>query len=98
MANGNGNLWSAAASVFVAVAVGVFTMIAVWEHKQRSNEHEEIAHIIQIEMQQLVCTSKLNVFVAMQPKDMRLTLQDIPSEYWLCMPRSLLPEPNKTVR
>ncbi len=89
------NLWSAAASVVVVLAISVFTVTAIWEHRQRSAEHEEIAHVIRLEMQQLVCTSKLNVFIQMQPKDHMLTLQNIPSEYWLCMPRTLMLEKPK---
>ncbi len=89
------DMWSSAATVFVVVALAGLTVMGAWEHGKRSAEHEEIAHVIRLEMQQLVCTSKLNVFIQMQPKEHMLTLQNIPSEYWLCMPRTLMLEKPK---
>lgn len=92
------DIWSAAGTVFIVVSMAILTTISVYEHRQRSFEHQELQHVIQLEMQQLVCTSKLNVFIQMQPKETQLRLEEIPSEYWLCMPRSLLPEKNKVIR
>jgi hypothetical protein len=103
MANGNGKIWSAAATVFVVIATSVFTMIAVWEHANRRQEHEIIIVRIRTEMElirqqaneninALVCTSKLNLFFQTQPKGTQVTWQDIPSEYWPCMPKNLIDE------
>lgn len=89
------DVWSAAGTVFIVVALAGLIAMGAWEHGKRSAEHEEIAHVIRLEMSQLVCTSRLNVFIQMQPKDTHLTLQDIPPEYWLCMPKSLVLEQRK---
>lgn len=89
------DMWSAAATVFIVVALAALTVMGAWEHGKRSAEHEEIAQVIRIEMGQLVCSSKLNIFIQMQPKDHALTLEEIPTEYWLCMPRTLIRQQQK---
>lgn len=83
--------------VIIVVALSALTGISLYEHKQRSREHVEMAHTMSLELQQLVCVSKLNVFIQLQPKEPPLTLDSIPGEFWLCLPRSVLPK-NKTDR
>ncbi len=102
------DMWSAAATVFVVVALAVLTAVAAWEHRNRREEHEHIEETIHQDMKlireqaqanidALVCTSKLNLFFQTLPKGSTITWQDIPNEYWPCMPKNLIEE-RKTVK
>jgi sensor domain CHASE-containing protein len=97
------DMWSAAATVFIVVMIGIFIVVAVWEHRARREEHEHIEQVIHADMElirqqaqanieALVCTSKLNLFFQTLPKGKEISWQDIPNEYWPCMPKNLVGE------
>jgi sensor domain CHASE-containing protein len=94
-------MWSAAATVFVIVMIGVFVVVAVWEHRARREEHMHIEEVIHADMEAIraqqeanvnaiVCTSRLNLFFQTLPKGRDITWNDIPAEYWPCMPKNLV--------
>lgn len=102
------DVWSAAGTVFIVVAISGLIGIAVYEHGQRQAEHERIEQVIHTDMElirrqaqeniaALVCTSKLNLFFQTLPKGRQISWADIPAEYWPCLPRNLVEE-QKTIK
>lgn len=101
--NGN-SIWSAAATVFIVVVCSLFILIAVWEHQNRKEEHEVLKNLVHQEndlvrqrMDAVICTSKLNLFFQTLPKGQVMSWQDIPDEYWPCMPKNFI-EQKKSIR
>jgi hypothetical protein len=99
---GFGTIAASGATVFVVVALALMCGIALWEHYQRRIEHEDIAELIRTEnkltrtqMESLICTNRLNLFFQTLPKGKELTWQDVPQEYWVCIPRNLI---ERTIR
>jgi sensor domain CHASE-containing protein len=97
------DMWSAAATVFVVVALAAITVMGVWEHRNRQEEHQHIEDVVHADMEAIraqqqanvnaiVCTSRLNLFFQTLPKGRDISWSDIPSEYWPCMPRNLVGE------
>lgn len=91
------DIWSAAATVIVVVALSALTAVAAWEHDLRREEHRELEKLIREEMgfireQQATnaCTARLNLYFQALPKGREITWKDIPSEYWTCMPKNLI--------
>ena len=86
--------------VFVVSFSGVIVQTG-WEHERRSEEHARMENIIHAEMTEtrrefkqsidvLICTAKLNLFFRSLPPGHVITWQDVPSEYWSCMPPNLI--------
>jgi hypothetical protein len=48
-------------------------------------------------MDAVICTSKLNLFFQTLPKGQVMSWQDIPDEYWPCMPKNFI-EQKKSIR
>jgi hypothetical protein len=46
-------------------------------------------------MEALICTNRLNLFFQTMPKGKEIAWQDVPQEYWPCMPKTLL---DRTIR
>lgn len=93
------DMWSAAATVFVVVAVSAFMIIAIWEHRERAEEHQRMFALIRAEnesvrqkMDNVICTTKLNLFFQTLPKGEPIVWQNIPAEYWACLPKTLIDE------
>ena len=81
--------------VFVVSFSGVIVQTG-WEHEKREQEHAQIEALINqnmkwiLEQQQIgICTSKLSLFIQTMPKGITITWQDIPADYWPCMPKNL---------
>ncbi len=98
------DMWSAAATVFVVVAISAFMVIAIWEHHNRQVEHQVIEGIIRTEnesvrqrMDAVICTTKLNLFLQTLPKGQPIVWQDIPAELWPCTPKTFIEE-RKTLK
>lgn len=98
------NLWSAAGTVFVVIALSALSGTAVWEHQNRKEEHEMLESLVRTEnesirqkMDSMICTSKLNLFFQTLPKGQVISWQDIPNEYWPCMPKNFVEE-RKSIR
>jgi hypothetical protein len=92
-------MWSSAATVFVVVALAGLTVMGVWEHNQRSEEHNNITITVRNEsaslktkMEEVICTSRLNLLAQTLPKGQAIMWQDIPRELWPCMPRNFIDE------
>ena len=101
--NGN-SIWSAAATVFIVVLLGLFVGIAIYEHENRKEEHHVIEALVRAEnesvrqrMDAVICTTKLNLFFQTLPKGQPIVWRDIPAEYWGCMPKTLIDE-RKTIQ
>lgn len=78
--------------------------MAVWQHNHREEEHQELEALVRKEnasvrekMDAVICTSKLNLFFHTLPKGQVINLQDIPHEFWPCMPKNFIEEP-KSIR
>lgn len=78
--------------VVITIAMSALAAVTIWENGNRKDEHERLEQVIHGEIQQLVCVSKLNLFFQTQTKSTPLSWQDIPSEYWPCMPKNLIDE------
>jgi len=98
------DIWSAAGTVFIVVVISALTAIAIWEHDNRQEEHQILETLIRTEnesvrakMDQVICTSKLNLFSQTLPKGQAIGWQDIPQEFWPCMPKNFIDE-RKTIR
>jgi heme/copper-type cytochrome/quinol oxidase subunit 2 len=83
---GFGSIITHGTTVFIVVALAALTFVALWEHRQRSEEHDEIA-----------CLVKLNLFMHTLPKDTPVTWRQIPQDYWPCLPRNIV-DSEKTIR
>jgi len=98
------DIWSAAGTVFIVVALSALTVMGIWEHENRNEEYRALDTLIRaenesvrIKMDAIICTSKLNLFSQTLPKGQIITWQDIPQEYWPCMPKNFIDE-RKTIR
>jgi hypothetical protein len=98
------DIWSAAGTVFIVVAISALTVMGIWEHDNRQEEHAALQALIRSEsesvrakMDAIICTSKLNLFSQTLPKGQAIGWQDIPQEYWPCMPKNFIDE-RKTIR
>jgi len=93
------DIWSAAGTVFIVVVLSALTVMGIWEHNKREEEHRILESLIRAEnesvrvkMDTLICTSKLNLFAQTLQKGQAVTWQDIPQEYWPCMPKRFIEE------
>ena len=97
------DMWSAAAMVVFVLSFSGVIVQTGWEHDRRSTEHKQIIDTIHTEMELtrktneqnldvLICTAKLNLFFRALPQGQHVTWQDVPSEYWSCMPKNLIDE------
>jgi len=98
------DIWSAAGTVFIVVVLAALTTMGVWEHDSRKEEHRILESLIRAEnesvrakMDTLICTTKLNLFAQTLPKGQSISWQDIPREFWPCMPKSFI-EDQKRLR
>jgi hypothetical protein len=98
------DIWSAAGTVFIVVVLAALTVMGIWEHDNRKEEHRIIDTLVRQEnasvrakMDQVICTSKLNLFFQTLPKGQVINWQDIPDEYWACMPKNFVEE-RKSIR
>jgi len=71
--------------------------MGVWEHDTRKEEHRILEVLIRDENESLkekmdlvICTGKLNLFALTLPKGQPIGWQDIPQEFWPCMPKNLI--------
>jgi hypothetical protein len=69
------DIWSAAGTVFIVVVMSALTVMGIWEHDNRKEEHQALESLIRAEnepvrvkMDMLICTSKLNLFSQTLPK------------------------------
>jgi len=65
--------------VFIVIALAALTGMAAYEHFKRFHEH---VHIL--------CGIRLNAYLYTIPKGEDITLQQIPAEYWECLPHNVL--------
>lgn len=93
------DVWSAAGTVFIVIGLSALTVMGVWEHDARKDEHHRVESLIRAEnesvrqkMDQVICTGKLNLYFQTLPKGQQISWQDIPSELWACMPRNIIDE------
>ena len=93
------DIWSAAGTVFIVVVLAALTVMGIWEHDSRKEEHRIIEGLVRAEnesvrqrMDAVICTSKLNLFFQTLPKGQPMSWQDIPSEFWPCMPKNFIEE------
>jgi hypothetical protein len=93
------DVWSAAGTVFIVVAIAALTVMGIWEHENRQDEHRIVESLIRAEnesvrqkMDVVICTGKLNLFFQTLPKGQPIKWQDIPNELWACMPKNLIDE------
>jgi hypothetical protein len=98
------DIWSAAGTVFIVVVMSALTVMGIWEHDNRKEEHEAIQALIRaenesvrIKMDTIICTGKLNLFAQTLPKGQAISWRDIPQELWICMPKNFIEE-RKTIR
>jgi hypothetical protein len=98
------DIWSAAGTVFIVVVMSALTVMGIWEHDNRKEEHEAIQSLIRaenesvrIKMDMIICTGKLNLFAQTLPKGQAINWRDIPQELWACMPKNFIDEP-KSIR
>ena len=99
---GFGTIAASGTTVFVVVALALFCGIALWEHYLRRVEHDNMSELVRVEneatrvkMESLVCTNRLNLFFQTLPKGKEITWQDVPQEYWSCIPKNLI---DRTIR
>jgi hypothetical protein len=99
---GFGTIAATGTTVFVVVALALMCGIALWEHYQRRIEHENMTQLVReenaltrVKMDSLICTNRLNLFFQTMPKGKEIAWQDVPQEYWPCMPKNLL---DRTIR
>jgi hypothetical protein len=98
------DIWSAAGTVFIVVVMSALTVMGIWEHDNRKEEHRVLEALVRAEneavrvrMDAVICTTKLNLFFQTLPKGQVIRWQDIPSEYWSCMPKNFIEE-QKSIR
>jgi len=98
------DIWSAAGTVFIVVVLAALTVMGIWEHDSRKEEHRILEALVRNEnesvrkrMDSVICTSKLNLFFQTLPKGQVINWQDIPDEYWSCMPKNFVEE-RKSIR
>jgi hypothetical protein len=99
---GFGTIAATGTTVFVVVALALMCGIALWEHYQRRIEHESMSELVReenastrVKMDSLICTNRLNLFFQTLPKGREISWQDVPQEYWSCLPKNLL---DRTIR
>jgi hypothetical protein len=63
---------------FIVIALLLLTGVALWEHYKRRQEFER-----------LECTMELNLFMQTIPRGTQLSWNEIPSEYWRCLPAGI---------
>jgi len=97
-----GSVSSSGTTVFIVVALALMCGIALWEHYLRGQEHKEMDELIRAEnaqtrvkMESLIFTNRLYLFLQKMPKGKEISWQDVPQEYWACMPQTLL---DRTIR
>lgn len=90
--------------MFIVVVISALTVMGIWEHANRKEEHRALESLIRVEnesvrikMDAVICTSKLNLFSQTLPKGQAIGWQDIPQEYWSCMPKNFIDE-RKSIR
>jgi hypothetical protein len=98
------DIWSAAGTVFIVVVMSALVVMGVWQHEQREEEHRVLEGLVRAEnesvrlkMDAVICTTKLNLFFQTLPKGQVIRWQDIPQEYWACMPKNFIEE-QKSIR
>jgi hypothetical protein len=82
------DIWSAAGTVFIVVAISGLAVVAAWEHDHRHQEHEALEALIRAENESVrlrldsaICTGRLNLLAQTLPKG---------RELWPCMPRNFI--------
>jgi hypothetical protein len=99
---GFGTIAATGTTVFVVVALALFTGVALWKNYEQHIEHLNLTQLVRdenaltrVKMEALICTNRLNLFFQTMPKGKEIAWQDVPQEYWPCMPKTLL---DRTIR
>lgn len=74
-----GEISTSGGIVFLVISLTALTAVSIWEHYQRHIEHEA-----------LECAIKLNTFLYTIPRGTTVTWEQIPTEYWPCLPPTIV--------
>ena len=67
-----------ALSIFLFIAIMALAALTIYEHIQRSTEHDQIS-----------CQIKLNLYMQQQITDKPINWRTMPSDLYLCIPKFL---------